>query len=186
MKSLALLFAACALFVGSAPLRSAPPTRSTAAPYTVILVRHAEKAVDDPRDPSLSEAGQARAEDLARLLAHARVTRLLASEFRRTQRTLAPLAERLGLAVETIPAGDTERWASELGQAPPGSTTVVAGHSNTLPALARSLGVSLPDLQTNAQPPVLGDDEYDRLFVLTLPPPKTDIPAAVLELRYGR
>ena len=33
---------------------------------TFILVRHAEKATDDPKDPNLSEAGLMRAQSLAK------------------------------------------------------------------------------------------------------------------------
>lgn len=196
MRLLSRLSALLALPVLAAvllvPAWSAPPagaqdtTAAPSAPRTVILVRHAEKATDDPRDPSLSEAGTARAQALARLLGHARVTRLLASEYRRTQDTLAPLAERLGLPVEVIPASASERWAHELEGAPAGATLVVAGHSNTLPALAASLGVTLPDLEENPQGPRLRDDEYDRLFVLSLPPPDVLGSSTVLELRYSR
>lgn len=183
--ALAGLFAALLLLVATGPARGAAAGPAPSAPRTVILVRHAEKASDDARDPSLSEAGLARAEALARLLGHAPVTRLLASEFRRTRDTLAPLARLRGLAVEVIPAGAPERWAHELGEAPAGATLVVAGHSNTLPALAQSLGVTLPDLEPDAQGARLRDDEYDRLFVLTLPAPGAETAATVLELRYG-
>jgi len=34
----------------------------------IIVVRHAEKATDDPKDPSLSEQGNARANALAAVL----------------------------------------------------------------------------------------------------------------------
>ena len=61
----------------------------------------------------------------------------------------------------------------------------MAGHSNTLPALAQKLGVTLPDLKESAQGPMLGDDEYDRVFVLTLPAAEHLGAPVVLELRYG-
>lgn len=166
--------------------RPAPAAREAPlAPRTVILVRHAEKARDDPKDPSLSEAGQRRAEALARLLARSRPTRLVASEFKRTQATLAPLAKALGLEVAVVPAADHEALARGLQDAAPGATWIVAGHSNTLPALAQRLGVTLADLKETAQGPMLGDDEYDRVFVLTLPAADSGGAPAVLELRYG-
>jgi hypothetical protein len=38
---------------------------ASAEPF-VVIVRHAEKATNDPKDPDLSQAGHARAETLAR------------------------------------------------------------------------------------------------------------------------
>ena len=180
-----LALALVALGSLSAPLAFARRQAALAGPHTVILVRHAEKdTAQDKNDPPLTELGTKRAEELARLLGHAGVTRLVASEFRRTQATLAPLAAAAGLSVETRPAKELEALALELDAAPAGSVTVVAGHSNTLPALAeRLLGTPLKDL-AGAQ---LADDAYDRLFVLTLglagPGGKTR--GHLLELRYA-
>ena len=67
----------------------APPETKT---VTVFLVRHAEKSKDDPRDPSLSAAGQQRARRLAELLAQEKITHLFSTPLKRTQETLAPLA----------------------------------------------------------------------------------------------
>src|SRR5690348_14604182 len=61
-------------------------------PRTIVVVRHAEKGNDNPTDPSLSDAGVLRALELAKLFGSAKVTHLFASEFQRTQQTLAPLA----------------------------------------------------------------------------------------------
>jgi phosphohistidine phosphatase SixA len=178
---LALATLLLALGLAPRPTASAGPS----APRTVILVRHAEKGTDDAKDPSLSEAGTRRAEVLARLLARARPTRLVASEFKRTQATLAPLGKALGLELSIVPAGKPEALLAELRAAEPGSTWVVAGHSNTLPALAQGLGLTLPDLKSTPQGPMLGDDEYDRVFVLTLPGADSGCAPALLELRYG-
>lgn len=164
--------------------RSAPQEPAPVAQRTVILVRHAEKASDDPRDPSLSESGRARAQALAKLLAPAGATRLVVSEFRRTQETLAPLAAALALELERAPAGELEQLALSLLAAPPGATVVVAGHSYTVPALAARLGAPLAGVG-RAERPALDEAEYDRLFVLTLPPAGSALAPRVLELAYG-
>ena len=181
-----LALALVALGSLSAPLAFARHQAAPAGPHTVILVRHAEKdTAQDKTDPPLTELGTKRAEELARLLAESGVTRLVASEFRRTQATLAPLAAATGLSVETRPAKELEALAVELAAAPAGTVTVVAGHSNTLPALAeRLLGAPLPGLTAGAN---LAEDAYDRLFVLTLgvAEPGAKPRGLVLELRYA-
>jgi phosphohistidine phosphatase SixA len=180
---------------GSAPRANPPKTdadpRGTAsAPSrtlsaTVILLRHAEKsAAGDPKDPSLSEVGQKRARALAGLLAKAKATHLFASEFHRTQETLAPLAEATKLAVVVVPGAKLPDLAAKILDLAAGSVAVVAGHTNTLPGLAVLLGAELDGLEKTPQGPLLPDADYGRLFVLT---PRADVPerAAVLELAYG-
>jgi phosphohistidine phosphatase SixA len=159
---------------------------------TVILLRHAEKDPSgDAKDPGLGEAGRKRAAALAGLLAHAGVTRLYASEFKRAQETLAPLAERSGLKVEIVPAGDPARLIAALSSGSPGSVSVVAGHSNTIPALLEKLGGQAGDLLSTPQGPQLRETEFDRMFVLTLGPPlksgehASRLAVSTLELRYG-
>ena len=158
---------------------------------TVFLVRHAEKAKDDPRDPSLSEAGEARAEALARLLGSSGVTHLFASEYKRTQDTLEPLSGAAGLAnlilpVKVVPARKADVLIGELRGLPHGSVAVVAGHSNTVPAIASALGCELTTVEKRGQARMLAEDEYDRLFVLTLPPDGAKgVAPSFVELRYG-
>lgn len=164
-----------------APVPAAPRLRAT-----VILVRHTEKAENDPRDPDLSEAGRERAEAFARMFAAAGVTGLVHSEYKRTRDTLAPLAEELDLTSETIPAQDMDGLIARLQGAKAKEVIVVAGHSNTIPAIAARLGVTLRDLtetSMNTRVPEghLPHDAYDRVHVLT---PGSE-GARSLELRYG-
>jgi phosphohistidine phosphatase SixA len=159
---------------------------------TVILVRHAEKDPGgDAKDPGLSEPGRKRAAALARLLGPAGVSRLFASEYRRAQETLAPLAERSGHTVEIMPAGDSGRLIAALSSLPAGAVCVVAGHSNTIPALVEKLGGRISNVVSTPKGPELRESEFDRMFVVTLgPPDKAASPVArtalsTLELSYG-
>lgn len=135
-----------------------------AAPHTVILVRHAEKASEPGGDPALSAAGQARAVALADALADAGIGSIVVSQFRRTRDTAAPLAERLGIAAQVIEAGgDTAAHVAAVAGAIRASTGVVlvVGHSNTVPAIVAALGgPALPDLC---------ESQFDRVFVLSEP-----------------
>lgn len=139
---------------------------------TVILVRHAEKAAAPADDPPLSELGQRRVVALGELLAESSITRIFASDKRRTQDTVKPLAERLGLPVEVVPAKDTVALVAAI-RAKPGGTVLVAGHSNTLGPIAEALGAP--------GPPAIADDDYDNLYVVTLP---ASGPVTLLRLRF--
>jgi phosphohistidine phosphatase SixA len=154
---------------------------------TVVLVRHAEKGDDDPRNPSLSEAGTARAQELARVLAASGATHLYSTAYKRTRETLAPLAAARGLEVEDYDPRDPGGLIDILAALPAGSVAVVAGHSNTTPGLFRSLGGEAQGLVDSSYGKILPEHAYDRLFIASCS--RADgadlrIHSAV-ELRYG-
>ena len=66
-------------------MTKAPSGASIADTTVFVIVRHAEKASNDPKDPSLSEAGHARARRLTERLAVQRMTAVYATGYRRTQ-----------------------------------------------------------------------------------------------------
>src|SRR6266481_4067169 len=70
---------------------------------TVILIRHAEKVID-PNNPDvdLSPAGQERAQELVRMFADSGINAIYATQYKRTQETVKPLADRLGLPVTMV------------------------------------------------------------------------------------
>lgn len=125
---------------------------------TFVIVRHAEKATDDPRDPSLSEAGHARAQALARVLANEPLSAAYATRYRRTQQTAAPAASVHGINVSTYEAAlPAAQLATQLRAAhATGGTVLVVGHSNTVPDIAASLSGQ----STDAMP----ENEFDRLY----------------------
>jgi phosphohistidine phosphatase SixA len=183
MKCLAaVLLALASLF--TVGFSAAPRASEDAAPRTVILVRHAEKdaAPADPRDPSLSEAGVQRAQELARLLGASGATHVYTSELKRTQETVATLAARLGLKSEAVPAAKSELVVAQLDALPAGSLAIVCGHSNTVPRVAELLGVEIDGLEEVRGQRMLHDDAYDRVFVITRP---ASGPASCVELGYG-
>ena len=165
-----------------------PVAAEAVEPVTVLLVRHAEKAADDPRDPGLTESGEERARAFARLAGSAGVTHLFATPYRRTRATLAPLARLTGLEVADVSAADAAEVAARLRELAPGSIAVVAGHSNTTPQLVRALGAEPSGLVDGPYGEMIPEHAYDRLFVVTFAAPGTQgEPRApgLLELRYG-
>lgn len=129
-----------------------------AAQDVVILTRHAERADGQATmgaaDPLLSEAGQARAQKLAAMLADANVSAIFTTEFHRTKDTAAPLAAKLKVTSEVVAAAQATALLDKI-KASTDKTVLVVGHSNTVPAIIKALGG--PDV-------TIGDNEYDNLF----------------------
>ena len=109
-------------------------------------------------DPDLSDAGRARAESLALMLKSANVTTIIATPYKRTQQTAAPLAKALGIEITTIGARETAKLPALVREAR--GNVLVVGHSNTVPATLEELGVTTPV--------TLDDAEYDNLFIVTM------------------
>jgi phosphohistidine phosphatase SixA len=144
------------------------------AQRTIVLVRHAEK-LDHSDDSPLSAAGLSRASALADLLRAVGVSTIVASEFRRTQSTAAPLAKRLGLTPEIVKAREVTTLVERLRRSPADAVLLVVGHSNTLPLILTELGWK-GTLK-------LEDGDYDDVFVVT---PRGEAEPSVLRLKYGR
>lgn len=146
----------------------------------VIVVRHAEKAADDPRDPSLSDAGQRRAQALADALEDSDLKAIYTTQYRRTQLTAEPLSNHAGVVVDIRPvnaenaAGYAAELVSDIRARHSGQTVLVVGHSNTVPEIVTALsGVETAPIQ---------ESEYDRLTLVALP---TTGKARVVLSRYG-
>lgn len=139
---------------------------------TVIVVRHAEK-VDNSADPDLNEVGRKRALSLARLLSEADIAALFSSQYKRTQRTLAPLASALDLEILTVDASMTKKLVRRIREEFPGKTVVVASHSDKVTEIIETLG--------GPSVGYLDESEYDSLFIATL---LDDSIARVVQLKY--
>jgi broad specificity phosphatase PhoE len=156
-----------------------PMTTFAQSSTVVIVVRHAEKATDDPRDPSLSEAGQARAQALAKALEHTGLDAAYSTQYRRTRLTAEPSAKAAGIEVQVRPidGGNAATYAADLARdlraLPAGSTALVVGHSNTVPDIVAAIGG-----QSVADMP---ETEYDRFTVLVL---RDDGGSELIQSRY--
>lgn len=181
-----------------------PSHAASPGPTQVVLVRHAEKQSGD--NPSLTAAGQARARRLEQMLAHTPVHAIFSTDLCRTIQTVMPIATARDMPIHLVAASKAglqgcnprvdDRIArlpdspdpqadlvSRIRNLPQGSTVVVAGHSNTVPALAESLGSGslcpevLP-LDENGHCWIHHDD-YDNIFMMSL---DSTGPASVLRL----
>lgn len=145
-------------------------------PTVVYVVRHAEKLANDPtdRDPGLSPLGQARSEALGRMLRDVPIAAAFATEYKRTQQTAQPTALAHGLDVTIASARDPAGLATQIARDFHGKTVLVAGHSNTVPAVLNAMGV--------ADAPPLAESDYDDLFIATLIDGE---PTTMQHLHYG-
>jgi phosphohistidine phosphatase SixA len=140
-------------------------------PQTVILVRHAERAGGMGADVGISDAGKCRAEALARMLADTGVKHIYVSEVPRTQQAAQPLAKRLGIRPEVVPAKDIDSLVAKVRT---GGVVLGVGHSNTVPEIIKRIGGGMV--------PPIDDGEFDRMYIVTLTDPNH---AAVVTLHYA-
>jgi broad specificity phosphatase PhoE len=160
------------ILAGCAPQdRPAPGPASIA---TLLIVRHAEKAAEPADDPPLTEAGQARARALARMAASSGVAVAYATQYRRTQQTVEPLAAQLGLAVRQVQSRDVDALVQQVLAENRGQTVLVAAHSDTVPMLVEKF--------TGRPAAPIEETEYDNLYVVTSWGPGQ---GTSLRLRYG-
>jgi broad specificity phosphatase PhoE len=177
-RKLASLVVICLALIATLWATALPPGSAAVEPtlMTVILVRHAEKEIVPPenKDPNLSAAGQARAQELLRMLAGAGVNAIYATQYKRTQQTAMPLADKLGIPVTKIEAKETAELVKQIRARPAGQTIFIAGHNNTVPEIIAALGGPKMD--------VIPETEYDNFYVLTV---SSEGPAKLLKMKYG-
>jgi broad specificity phosphatase PhoE len=127
---------------------------------TVILVRHTEKEALPADDPPLSAEGVLRAQSLLHAVKNMEIDVIFVTEFKRTMETVEPTANHFGLLPVILAAADIEDLVNSINSDYKGKQILVAGHSNTIPAIIESLGISTP--------PTIASFDYDDLFLVGL------------------
>lgn len=150
MKNI-LIFLFCIIAYANAPAQEAPVSK-------IILLRHAEKANDDPRDPSLSEKGKERAALFAHLFKDIAIDAFYATPYKRTVETISVLANANGKEIFTYNPTD-KNGISAIIQAGKGKTIVITGHSNTIPPMVNAL-------IGKEEYPLMDDQEYGKIWLL--------------------
>ncbi len=126
--------------------------------HTIFLVRNAETGQGAQAD-ELSPAGIQRAQCLAKMLKDAKIKQIYVTEAKRTQETATPLAKAQKITPAVHPAKDPNAQIRDLFYGRGGDILVV-GDKDTLPFI-------IARLNAGTVPPI-ADNEYDRLFVLTI------------------
>ena len=143
---------------------------------TVILIRHAEKKIEPENpDPDLAPEGVERAQQIARVFGGAGINAIYATQYKRTQQTVKPLADRTGIAVTLLDSKQPDELVKRVQTTLRGQTIFVAGHNNSVPAIASAL--------SGENFPVIPESEYDNLFIVTV---YRFGKAKVVKLKYGK
>jgi phosphohistidine phosphatase SixA len=166
------MLSACSVLTSS--IASAQDSSTT--PMTVILVRHAEKKIVPPenKDPDISVDGEKRAAELAKMFGEAGIGAIYVSQYKRTQQTVKPLADKLGIVATPVEAQKTPELIKQIRAQKAGQVVFVAGHNNSVPEVIAALGG--PKL------PIIPETQYDNLYILTI---SSDGSAKLLKLKYG-
>jgi broad specificity phosphatase PhoE len=179
MRRRTFVIRAASLLALPAIALAASPARQAETTTTIIIARHGEKAAEPREDPVLSPEGEARALALAEAVRGAGISAIYSTRWKRTQGTARPTSEALKIPITTFDGPSAERepgkaYATELLAKNRGKVVLVVGHSNTVPALLRGLGI--------ADAPTITDPEYDNLFIVTIPEGGA---ARVVKAKYG-
>ena len=173
------LIAFCALMTLRAGIlitRSDTASQNAAQLKTIILVRHAEKMVVPPenKDPDISVQGEARAQEIARMFGGSGIAAIYATQYKRTQQTVKPLAERLRVPVTVVEARKTADLVAQIRARGAGETVFIAGHNNTVPEIIAALG--------GPSFPIIPESDFDNLYILTI---QGDGVSKLVHLKYG-
>lgn len=134
------------------------PAQSAQAAATFVVVRHAEKA-GPGADPELAPDGLVRAERLANRLAGEPLVAVYTTDYRRTRATVQPAARQHALEPLAYDAQlPAPVLAGQLRARHPAGTVLVAGHSNTVPAIVSAL------CDCEAAP--MAETEYGRISIV--------------------
>jgi 2,3-bisphosphoglycerate-dependent phosphoglycerate mutase len=152
------------------------PTLVSDTATTLIVLRHAERE-GAGNDPGLSAAGAVRAEEIARVLSNVPVAAIYSTPFNRTRQTVQPLARIKGIPVsEYDPQKPFPALVAEIVAAAHGRVAVIVGHSNTVPGILR-------ELSHNAFNIAIGEQQFDNLFIVSLPDSLTP---RITHLKFGK
>ena len=130
-----------------------------AAQKLVFVTRHAERADEpahDQPDPPLSPEGKARALKLETMLQDAHIEAIYVTQYRRTQQTAAPLADKLDVTPEVMPTS-LPALLDALKAHHADDVVLIVAHSSTIPAIIKALAGPSVDLD---------ESDYSSLFVV--------------------
>jgi len=102
------------------------------------------------------------------------INAIYATQYKRTQQTVKPLADKLGLPVGQVNSKSTAELVTQIRSQHTGQVVFIAGHNSTVPEIIAALG--------GATFPTIPESEYDNLYVVTM---YRTGKAKVVKMKYG-
>src|SRR5258708_11902377 len=102
------------------------------------------------------------------------INEIYATQYKRTQQTVKPLADKLGLPVNQINSKNTADLLAQIRAQHSGHVVFIAGHNNTVAEIIAALG--------GPTFPPIPESEFDNLYVVTV---YRTGKAKVMKLKYG-
>ena len=102
------------------------------------------------------------------------INAIYATQYKRTQQTVKPLADKLGLPVTQVNSKNTAELVTKIRSEHRGQTVFVAGHNTTVPEIIAALG--------GPQFPPIPETEFDNLYIVTV---YRTGKAKVVKMKYG-
>ena len=136
--------------------------------HRYYIVRHAEKATQAANmssDVPLSEKGKQRAKALKELLKNKKISYIFSTNTIRTRSTAQPLADQLGLKIETYGPVPDSSFINKLRALK--KNALIVGHSNTVDDIVNML------CKRKEVAGDLPDSAYSKLFIVTIKGKKT-------------
>lgn len=96
------------------------------------------------------------------MLAASAVRAIYTTQYKRSILLAAPTAKRLNLTPMTVPAKELGALIAKIRALAKDGVVLVVGHSNTVPAILKSLG--------HAPVVTIGEEDFDNLFIVTMQP----------------
>lgn len=103
---------------------------------TIYLVRHAEKDTIPKNNPILTDEGYERSFRLAEIFKKTRLDAMYSTLYNRTLHTVDSLGNAKGLKTNIYQPKDLKQISIDISEHKDFNKVVIAGHSNTTPALA--------------------------------------------------
>lgn len=140
-----------------------------------ILTRHAE-TTGIGTDPSLSSAGQERANELARILKNTSIQAVYSTNYKRTLETSAKVAANYNINTQIYDPSKLDELVTTILNQYRGQAVYIAGHSNTTNLI---LNLLIGKITYGNIP----DSEYDNLYIVNV---SAKGHSKVIHLKYGK
>jgi phosphohistidine phosphatase SixA len=140
----------------------------------IYLIRHAEKDTSVQNNPSLSNRGVKRSQNLERMLQGTQIDKIFSTMYNRTILTVSDVAAAKGMKIEPYKPAGMRQLAIDILSGNIGQRFLIVGHSNTTKSMVNVL------LSDNFYTDGIDESDYDNFYIVLASKEKNE----VLALKY--